>query len=160
MSTEIVHVGRPTKLTPEVQKKITTAVAAGNYQSTAALLAGISSQTFHNWVDRGRNGEEPFLSFFEELTRAEAYAEAERIKEIRDAGQKGDWKAHAWYLERKMNKKWGKVDKTEVSHSGEVIHNHEYHIEQRIEADPESAELLKRLYARTAGAAIPNTGQG
>lgn len=148
MEAQIVNVGRPSKLTPEVQNKIVTAVAGGNYQATAALLAGVSTSTYHNWVNRGKDGEEPYVQFLEELTRAEAFAEAERIKEIREAGKNGDWKAHAWYLERKMNKKWGKVDKTEVSHSGEVIHNHEYRIEQQIEGDAESIKLLKQLYQR------------
>lgn len=36
---------------------------------------------------------------------------------------------------------------------GEVTHNHEYHVEQTITTDPETAELLKQLYKRQASTA-------
>lgn len=39
-------------------------------------------------------------------------------------------------------------DKVNVDVKGEVNHNHEYHIEQQITTDPDSAELLKQLWRR------------
>lgn len=42
------------------------------------------------------------------------------------------------------------VDKLVADVQGEVTHNHEYHIEQQITSDPDSAELLKQLWKRQA----------
>lgn len=40
------------------------------------------------------------------------------------------------------------IEKQQVDMQGEVTHSHEYHIEQTIAADPESAEILKQLWKR------------
>lgn len=40
------------------------------------------------------------------------------------------------------------IDRVQADVQGEVNHNHEYHIEQQITTDPESAELLKQLWRR------------
>ena len=44
--------GRPSKLTPEVQDRIARAITAGNYQDTAAQYAGISPATFYLWMQK------------------------------------------------------------------------------------------------------------
>lgn len=64
--------GRPTKLTPELQKKICDEVCRGTSQETAALLAGIQERTLYYWIERGKAGKEPYLQFFQDLMRARA----------------------------------------------------------------------------------------
>lgn len=44
------------------------------------------------------------------------------------------------------------VEKIDVK--SEVVNRHEYHIEQTIQTDPESAELLKQLYKRSLVASV------
>ncbi len=44
---------RPTKLTPDVQTKICTAIQAGNYIETASAFAGINKSTLYEWLKRG-----------------------------------------------------------------------------------------------------------
>lgn len=46
--------GRPSKLTPDVQERIVNALNAGNYLEVAAGYAGISPSTLHNWIARGK----------------------------------------------------------------------------------------------------------
>lgn len=152
---------RPLKLTPETRDKIVNAVTAGHYQGVAARLAGVGESTFYMWMAKGREGEFPYCELVEAMAQAEAEAEAVRVQEIMAAG-KLDWRAHAWYLERKFNDRWGKVDRVsaQVEHSGQVTQNHEYTIEQKLETDPESAELLRRLYARSLGTPVGDTSQG
>lgn len=97
-------IGRPTKLTPELQEKICKYVANGNYFTTACQAVGISYQTYLNWLERakaeeaatkteeteeateGHNGGGLYLDFFEALKIADAQAEAERVSRIREAG--------------------------------------------------------------------------
>ena len=47
--------GRPSKLTPEVQEKIVTAIRAGNYAQVAAVYAGIGERTFYRWMELGKS---------------------------------------------------------------------------------------------------------
>jgi transposase len=107
---------RPTKLTPEVQEKIVTALRAGNYQETSATYAGISVPTFYGWMDRGRN--EPgsiYSEFLEAVEKAKADAEVRDVALIDRAAADGNWQAAAWKLERKFPNRWGRVNRTEVT---------------------------------------------
>lgn len=152
---------RRSKLTPEKQSELFTLIAGGNTNESAAALAGISSSTFYDWKARGEKAKSgKYREFYETIKRAEALAEAKRIEIIRNAMEgKGkfdqpNWTAAAWYLERRWPERWGrrKVE-AEVNHSGEVTERHEYHetrihIEKQLEDDPESQELLEKLWER------------
>ena len=58
-------------------------------------------------MKRGRAGESPFREFQEAVKAAEATAEARAVAVIVGAMLE-DWKASAWYLERKNYKRWGR----------------------------------------------------
>jgi hypothetical protein len=88
--------GRPTKFTPEVQKKIIDALGAGNYFEVACEYAGISVSLGMEWLQRGR-GEHPtkprtpqFAEFLEAVMRAQAEDEVHTIARLKKAGQGGD----------------------------------------------------------------------
>jgi transposase len=100
--------GRPTKLNAATQKAIIEAIQAGMYEKDAALYAGISEPTFHNWMARGREGEAPFLEFQESVKKARAVAQHTNIQIIRTAAEDGNWQAAAWWLERSFPKLWGR----------------------------------------------------
>jgi hypothetical protein len=109
---------RPTKLTPEVQERIITALRAGNYQETAANYAGISGKTFYEWMARGETGEEKdviYREFRDAVQKAKSDAEVRDLYLIDQAAQSGSWQAAAWKLERKFPHKWGRVNRTEIS---------------------------------------------
>jgi len=108
--------GRQTKLTLEVQDRIVAALRAGNYQETAARYAGISEDTFYEWLRRGK--EEPesaYSEFSEAVEKAKADAEVRDVALIDKAAHDGSWQAAAWKLERKFPNKWGRVNRTEIS---------------------------------------------
>lgn len=120
--------GRPTKLTDEIQQKILQALAAGNYQDTAAAYAGISTSTFYNWLERGKTerirvaaGEKPkkteeiFVEFVDAIESARAQAEVRSVALIQKAANDGTWQAAAWYLERSHPQRWGRLNRTEIS---------------------------------------------
>lgn len=73
--------GRKTKLNSEVQKMIVETVRKGAYDWVAAEAAGITRQTFYNWMRAGEaSTRSRYSSFFVEVTkaRAEARAKAEQ----------------------------------------------------------------------------------
>lgn len=108
--------GRPTKLTPEVQDRIIQALKAGNYVETAAEYAGIGKTTFYRWMARGEQASRGiYREFRDAVMRARAEAEARNVAIIQKAAP-DDWRAAAWWLERAFPDRWGPRQKLE--HSG------------------------------------------
>lgn len=111
--------GRPTKLTPERAKIIADAIAAGNYYETACALAGVDYTTVRKWIQKGEKAQKGALfEFVKAVKKAEAFAEAERIKRIREAAKEGNWQADAWWLERRFPERWGRKERQEISGPG------------------------------------------
>lgn len=48
---------RPTKLTPEIQKKIVAAISSGNYYEAACQYAGVDYATFRRWLIKGEEAK-------------------------------------------------------------------------------------------------------
>lgn len=150
---------RPTKLNAEVQSKIVSALEAGNYFDAACEYAGITGTTGYNWMARGRDEiqrrenprvtegtkqwekEQPFLEFFEAVSRASANVEVRTLANIQQAGRginaqydaegnvlmpaiPGDWRALTWFMEHRYPKRWGKQyseSKNEHEVKGQII---------------------------------------
>lgn len=89
--------GRHTKKTPETVKRICDILRAGNTRKTAYTCAGISDQTFANWLLD--------LEFFDAVKKAEAEAVVRNVTIIQEAASKS-WQAAAWWLERKHSEDW------------------------------------------------------
>jgi hypothetical protein len=105
-------VGRPTKLTPQVQKRICAAIKAGNYASVAARAAGITEATFHNWMKAGEGQESgEFFEFFEAVKKAEAEREVTLVKFVK-LNALNNWQAAMTMLERLHPDRWGRRDRT------------------------------------------------
>ena len=84
-------------------------IADGNYRETAIRQAGISKQTFYNWLKRADAGHEPELAFVDALEKAEAEAEAGLVANVRAASKLPQfWAAGMTLLERKSPEKWGR----------------------------------------------------
>lgn len=109
--------GRKTKLTPELIKEIASYVRDGSFYKDAAMLAGIDNSSFHKYRNLGeqdlKDGKETiYTEFINTLRRAEAEAKAEAIRYIQ---RSDDWKARAWYLERKYSDEYSLKQKIEHS---------------------------------------------
>ena len=129
--------GRRTKLTPQVQQTIMTAVAAGAPFETACIYAGVSASVGHVWRRFGEKAADrsdftsPYFLFLQALRQARSQDELRRIARINKAGEGGavthrktityedgrqlieehvappDWRADAWHLERTRPQTWG-----------------------------------------------------
>lgn len=98
--------GRPSKYTPSVAKRICKWVEAGVSVEAAAEAEGVSRATVYNWRDRGLAGEEPYAGFVARLAKAKGLIEA-RVTAHITRKVKDDWRAGAWYLERRMAQRFG-----------------------------------------------------
>lgn len=115
-------VGRPTKLTPELQEKILTAIRAGNYVETAAAHCGINKVTLYDWMKRGAAEESGiYREFSNAIEKAWADAEVRDVALLAKAAQE-NWQAIAWRLERRHPDRWARRERLE--HSGEVTMRH------------------------------------
>jgi len=100
--------GRPTILTPEIQKRIVDAIKAGAYVETAAAYAGVGKSTFFSWMTKGRKGDKQvYKDFVDAVERAMAAAEMRDVVTITRAAE-SQWQAAAWRLERKFPSRWGR----------------------------------------------------
>lgn len=114
--------GRPTKLTPELQAAIVEAVEQGNYPEVAAMAQGMDRATFYRWMQRGESNAEddrPFRDFRDAVTHARAVAEHYALQVVRTGfahDDKGAERAQ-WYLERTAPDRWGRRDKVVVENT-------------------------------------------
>ena len=99
--------GRPAKLTPETHKAIVDALAIGATRKDSALAAGVSFQTFLNWMETGEKAKSGrFFEFFESATKAEGEARLKYTATIATAAKAGDWRAAIEYLSRRDRENW------------------------------------------------------
>jgi len=127
--------GRPTKLKPDVQQRIISAIRGGNTLETAAAFGGVTYSCFREWVKKGEAGRKPFVELFEAVKKAESESEIESVSRIKLAARggqvirrvtvekadgttqtteefsTGQWQADAWFLERRHSGRWARRDR-------------------------------------------------
>ena len=97
-------------------KKVLDGIKAGLSYQGACGLARISFNTFNSWRQEGERAESgKFFEFLKELSYAEAVAEAEQLKKIKDDP---DTKYACWILERRHPDRWGKKESIKQEFSG------------------------------------------
>lgn len=137
--------GRPIKLTPELQKKVTDMIAAGNYVETAASYAGVSKTTLYDWLKKGARSKTGIYRIFSNAVE-KSLAESE-IRDVLTIGTaaKINWQAAAWRLERKAPAKWGRKTNFEINPMDE----HRIKIDEaRLEIMKEELELRKQAESK------------
>jgi len=108
------NIGRPTKRTPATVRKICRGIAEGLPFKFAAVAAGVSEETFCKW-------RAEFADFNEAVQQAVASGITKRLKQIKRAGDEGDWKAAAWWLEHVVPSEYAK-SRIELEHIGKIEH--------------------------------------
>ena len=141
--------GRPSKLTPDVQERICQAIRAGNYYEAACAYAGIDYSTFRRWIIKGEKAKSgKYHDFCEAIKKAEHEAEVRMVAQWQKHMPE-NWQAIATFLERRFPDRWGRrMDvrqdiKQEVQ--GQVTQRHEYDITHRIE---QYADIYRQLARR------------
>ncbi len=93
--------GRPTKLTPEIQRKICEKLEKGLSQESALKACGIAHSTFYDWMHNS--------DFSDEVKGSQVKAEEKLLGRIVKASNK-DWKAAAWLLERRCPRLYARLE--------------------------------------------------
>lgn len=62
------------------------------------------------WKQRAADGEEPFVTFLTEATRARDAAETRMARIVVAAAEDGNASAAQWWLERRRPENWGRRD--------------------------------------------------
>lgn len=112
--------GRPTKLTPAVQKTIVQALEKGLHIEHACGLAGIAKPTYWEWLQRGYREiavglhDEPFAVFTNAVLGALSRFALKANEKVRK-GRKHVWQAHAWLLERRFPHLYGRWQRMEMT---------------------------------------------
>ena len=102
-TTKPLHVQKFGKDTVEVREAILALLRDGNPKMIAAQASGISIDSFNRWVQKD-------LHFASLVREAESVAVVSRLQNIQKAGNRGDWKADSWYLERTQREIFGNND--------------------------------------------------
>lgn len=106
--------GRPSKLTPELQRKLCDAIAAGNYLEAACSYAGVDYSTFTRWMKRK---SKRFRNFRNAVLEAEAKAEVAIVAQWRKHMPE-NWQACRDFLARRYSDRWGPKERQEISGPG------------------------------------------
>lgn len=94
---------RRTKLNEEVKKRIISAIQMGATYEIAAEHAGICRKTLYSWIEKGKEASKgsKHYTFLHDFRKAEARAALTSLTTIQREIQNGDWKAAAWFLDRR-----------------------------------------------------------
>jgi hypothetical protein len=113
--------GRPSVLedpitTPRVEEFLRLVADGGMSAAGACRVAGISQSTLYGWIERADDADAApcFSEFSERFARARGARESRLVRSITGArirtrgGNKADWRAAAWLLERLEPESYGR----------------------------------------------------
>ena len=91
------------KYNHEIVKKLIGYIEAGSNVATACRAVGISRETFYDWLkDKTKSDISDTI-----IQKAKAKAEIKYVSIVQNAANR-NWRAAAWFLERKYPKRWGR----------------------------------------------------
>ena len=117
---------RPEKISYELINPICEDIARGFSYDKAAQNNGIAASTFFRWLRKGHEdgAEDVYKHFATEVKAASEFSEDEALQLIRSAATiDRNWKASAWFLEKRFSEKYGKGSKDKTQKDNEVNPN-------------------------------------
>jgi transposase len=99
--------GRPSKLTAERRDDLTLLLAHGVPVGVAAKSVGVSARTLRRWLAEGDLRERIAEIRSARRTGDGAASEARMVVLLLKASEH-DWRASAWWLERRWPERWGR----------------------------------------------------
>jgi len=105
--------GRPIELTEDIAIAILEKVAEGSFLTVAAGVAGVSEHSVYGWLQRAKADASQgldtlFVRFANAYAQAKQLAEANAVAALQRGGdgKYKDWRAQAWWLERRHKDRW------------------------------------------------------
>lgn len=103
------------KLTPELAEEAIKLVKGGASNQDVIDYLGVAESTFYAWLRNPQNEAQTALS--QGMKKAETERKLWHLQRIHKAAEEGDWKASAWYLERRYPNEYARTQRI----TGEVV---------------------------------------
>lgn len=97
-----------TKFNEKTIEKLLLAHEMGLNQKESAIYAGITPQTLHNWINKGKaakSNKSKYKKFLQKWEYAKIKNKAFHLKKVQEDKS---WQSSAWYLERRYPDEFGK----------------------------------------------------
>ena len=99
----------PSKLTPDIQKRIGDNIALGLTYRLAAESAGVTYKTFNEWMNRGKTEKSgKYHMFVQYIQKCNADAAKVLLERINEAAKSGDTQMCTWILKRRFASDFGR----------------------------------------------------
>lgn len=126
------RVGRPPKLTDEVQARIVQALEGGNFRNVACEYGGVGRRTFTEWMAAGQaRPKSRFGRFRRAIISAEKRAEIRCVALVMKAAAE-DARHAEWWLSHRHAPRWAEKRRVELSKD-----------QKTLDAERENARPLK-----------------
>ena len=100
---------RPSKLTPNLTKRIGDNIALGLTYSLAAEAAGITYKTFNEYMNRGKTEKSgKYYLFYKHIQKRNADAAKVLLERLNKAADAGNCQVCMWVLERRFSDEFGR----------------------------------------------------
>lgn len=103
------------KLTKKLAEEAIKLVKGGASNQDVIDYLGVAESTFYAWIREPRNDAQTALA--QGLKKAETERKLWHLQRIHKAAEEGDWKASAWYLERRYPNEYARTQRI----TGEVV---------------------------------------
>jgi len=100
---------RPSKLTPDIQKRIGDNISLGLTYRLAAELAGVTYKTLNEWNQKGQTEKSgKYYQFAQYIKKCNADGARKLIERLNDAAEAGNCQICMWILERRFPDEFGR----------------------------------------------------
>jgi hypothetical protein len=100
---------RPSKLTPELQKRIGENIALGLTYRLAAELAGVTYKSYNEWNQKGQTEKSgKYFEFAQHIKKCNAEGARILLEKLNDAAKAGNCTACMWILSRRFPEDFGR----------------------------------------------------
>jgi len=94
---------RPCKLNPEIQQRIGDGISLGLTYALAANAAGITYQSFNQWMSKGKTEKSgKYYQFAQHIKKCNADGARKLLERLNDAVEAGNCQICMWILERRF----------------------------------------------------------
>ena len=101
--------GRPCKLTPEIQQRIGDNIALGLSYRLAAEAACITYKTLNEWNQKGQTEKSgKYFEFAQHIKKRNAEGAKKLLENLNAAAKAGDTRICMWILERRFSEDFGR----------------------------------------------------
>ena len=99
----------PSKLTPDIQKRIGDNIALGLTYRLAAESAGITYKTLNEWNQKGQTEKSGrYYQFAQYIQKCNADGALKLLERLNEAAKAGNCTVCMWILERRFSEDFGK----------------------------------------------------